>query len=107
MRAHSDLHAAPVARYGAPGAVEAPHVDLAHVILENEIGDSVVVQVGACDEPPVAQAAGVEEIRAGLQAAAGGEIDRAAGAVEEPRVELARAILKNEVALAVAVQILR
>ena len=75
--------------------------------MENEIRDSVVVQVGACHEPPVAQAAGVEEIRAGLQAAAGGEIDRAAGAVEEPRVDLARAILKNEVALAVAVQILR
>ena len=65
--------------------------------MEDEIGTAVAIQVCAGDDSPVAEAAAVEELRAGLEACAGGEIDGVHGAVESPHVDLAGAVLEYEI----------
>ena len=90
---------------GIAASVEKPSVDLADGVLENEIGDAVIVHIRAGGESPVAEAAAVEEFRARFQARSGGEVNRRPGAVEEPFKQLSCAILEDEIGDPVVVRI--
>ena len=90
---------------GIAASVEKPSVDLADGVLENEIGDAVIVHIRAGGESPVAEAAAVEEFRARFQARSGGEVNRRPGAVEEPFKQLPCAVLEDEIGDPVVVRI--
>jgi hypothetical protein len=73
--------------------------------LEYEIGDAIAVDIRNCDDAPAAEAAAVKEARSGLQSGSRGEINRRAGAVEVPPINLSGGILEYEIGDAIAVDI--